>query len=29
VAAKAGFEQTGEVVQDDEHGELLVFVRER
>jgi RimJ/RimL family protein N-acetyltransferase len=29
VAAKAGFEQTGEIVQDDEHGELLVFVRER
>ena len=29
VAAKAGFERTGEVVQDDEHGELLVFVRDR
>ena len=29
VAAKAGFEPTGEVVHDDEHGELLVFVRDR
>ena len=29
VAEKAGFERTGEVVADDEHGELLVFVRRR
>ena len=26
VAAKAGYERTGETVEDDEHGELLVFL---
>jgi RimJ/RimL family protein N-acetyltransferase len=29
VAEKAGFERTDDVVHDDEHGELLVFVRRR
>jgi RimJ/RimL family protein N-acetyltransferase len=29
VAEKAGFTRTAEVVQDDEHGELLVFERAR
>jgi RimJ/RimL family protein N-acetyltransferase len=29
VAEKAGFAATGERVQDDEHGELLVYVRRR
>ena len=27
VAEKAGFTQTGELLEDDEHGELLVFER--
>lgn len=29
VAEKAGFTATGELVQDDEHGELIVFERRR
>ena len=29
VAVKAGFTATGELVQDDEHGELIVFERNR